>query len=435
MLHKELFLPNETALKQHPVLVALSGGPDSVALLCALIAAGYDCRAAHCNFHLRGDESMRDEHFVRELCKRLGVPLVVKDFDVSGWQQEHGGSVEMACRELRYEWFEQERQRQDCDVVAVAHHANDQVETFFLNLMRGTGTKGLAGMSRLNGNIWRPLLNVTRQELLDYLQNMGQEYVTDSTNNSNEFRRNRLRNDVLPVIEQQFPNAGDHIIETMDNLRDDYEVMMSLVHDKLPNERHINAKDLLSIPCASTLLYHRIRHMGFNRGQCDDAVHAVQQGLSGKIFYGKGNEMLVVNRQTLDIEPITLIEDIIYHVNLENGIEYPVHITISHDNPPFAPAMCDGRIRVAFNSNILNCQHVVLRHWKKGDRFRPFGMKGSKLLSDLFADLKVDYSPKHQLWLLEADGDILWVLGYRASALYPVVSESKDYLLMTLNEH
>ena len=184
-----------------PILVALSGGADSVALLRALHEAGCHSHAAHCNFHLRGDESMRDEQFVRDLCARLEIPLTVKDFDVAAWQQAHGGSVEMACRELRYAWFEQERERLQCSVIAVAHHADDQIETFFLNLLRGTGIKGLTGMSRLSGHIWRPLLVVSRQDILDYLFEIGQGYVTDSTNAQNDYRRNRLRNIVLPIVE------------------------------------------------------------------------------------------------------------------------------------------------------------------------------------------------------------------------------------------
>ena len=177
-----------------PVLVALSGGADSVALLRILLDLGCQCHAAHCNFNLRGIESKRDEQFVRDLCEKLHVRLEVKSFDVPTYQQEHGGSVEMACRDLRYAWFEEERLAHGCPFIAVAHQADDQIETFYLNLMRGTGLRGLTGMKRLNGNVWRPLLGVSRNDLLDYLASIGQDFVTDSTNAQNDFRRNRLRN-------------------------------------------------------------------------------------------------------------------------------------------------------------------------------------------------------------------------------------------------
>ena len=418
-------------LDGRPVLVALSGGADSVTLLVTLIELCIDCHAAHCNFHLRGEESMRDERFVRDLCQRLSVPLFVKDFDVADYQQEHGGSTEMACRELRYAWFEQLRQQQGCALIAVAHHADDQVETFFLNLLRGTGSRGLSGMTRLNGNIWRPLLDVSRADIIDYLRCKGQDYVTDSTNAENDYRRNRLRNIVLPVLEAQFPKTRGRIIDTMNNLELDHTLLSSLVDELLPDDRHIDIATLSAQQHAPTLLYHRIRHMGFNRDQCVQAITAVRQGHSGRQFSGNGFVMHV-NRQTIDIEPINNEPDIEIPIDLSDGLESPVHISISHNNVPFSPLMCDGKSTVAFNSQMLNCRHVVLRHWRQGDRMKPFGLNGSKLVSDMFVDFKLDHVAKRDVWLLEADGNILWVLGHRASALYPVEKESQDYLLLSL---
>ncbi len=418
-------------IKGQRVLVALSGGADSVALLHVLLQAGCDCRAAHCNFHLRGEESMRDERFVRNLCQRLNVPLTVKDFDVAAWQHAHGGSVEMACRELRYDWFEQERQQQDCILIAVAHHADDQIETFFLNLMRGTGVKGLAGMQRKNGNIWRPLLNVTRSDILDFLNSIGQNYVTDSTNAQNDYRRNRLRNIVLPVFEQQFPQAKERILDTMSNVADDHVLLMELIEKALPDEHHFNINTLINQPLASTLLYHRIRHLGFNTEQCAQAVNSARQGNIGRVFPAKGH-LLVVNRHSLDIEAISQPQEVEIPVDLKNGLATPINLNISYGNMPFTPLMCDGKRKVAFNTQLLDCQHVVLRHWRRGDRIKPFGMKGSKLVSDLFNDHRLDHAERHAVWLLEADGEILWVIGHRSSALYPVKIESQDYLILSL---
>ena len=414
-----------------PVLVALSGGADSVALLRILLEAGYDCRAAHCNFHLRGEESMRDERFVRDLCKRLDVPLTVKDCDVATWQRKHGGSVEMACRELRYAWFEQERLRQGCDLIAVAHHADDQVETFFLNLMRGTGLRGLTGMKRLSGNIWRPLLGVSRKDILDYLSSLGQDYVTDSTNAQNDYRRNRIRNIVLPVLASQFPDASERILGTMGNLNDDQELLNALVMENLPNEFHINTTVLCQCPQAPTLLYHRIRHLGFNRQQCVQVVEAARQGHCGRQFTSK-DYILHLNRNSLDLTRAEATSDIEIPVDLTADVLSPIHITVARGDMPFSPKMCDGKKTVAFNTQLLGCKRIVLRHWRRGDRIKPFGMRGSKLVSDLFADLKFDHQDKRDAWLLEADGDILWIAGYRASARYPVELESQGYLLLRI---
>ena len=421
------------ALNGRPVMVALSGGADSVALLRVLLEAGCTCHAAHCNFHLRDSESMRDEEFVRELCLRLNIPLTVKDFDVPAWQLEHGGSVEMACREMRYHWFEQERNRLNCAYIAVAHHADDQVETLFLNLTRGTGVRGLTGMDRMSHRIWRPLLSFTRNDIIDYLKSIGQDFVTDSTNAQNDYRRNRLRNIVLPTMEQQFPKSRERILHTMDNLRRDRDLLDSLIKDILPDDHHISTAILLSCPQAPTLLYHRIRHMGFNREQCVQAVEAAQQGHTGRLFPANGQQ-LVVNRFSLDITPTDTDQDIEIPIDLHSGLNSPVHIDIIHGGTPFTPRMCDGKYRVAFNTQLADCQRTVLRHWRRGDRIKPFGMNGTKLVSDLFADLKLDYADKQNAWIMEADGQIIWVLGYRASAIYPVKPEAQEYLLLTLDK-
>ena len=415
--------------RQQPVLVAISGGADSVCLLRVLIALGCDCRGAHCNFHLRSDESMRDERFVRNLCECLSVPLVVKDFDVANHQLLNGGSIEMACRDLRYSWFEKLRQEMGCGLIAVAHHADDQVETFFLNLLRGTGMRGLEGMSRMNGHIWRPLLGIGREGILCYLHEINQDYVTDSTNLQNDYRRNRLRNIVLPVLERSFPQAKARIQDTMDHLKQDYQLMSLLTKLVLPDVNHIDTHRLSELPDSSTLLYHRIRHLGFNRVQCDQIIEAMRNGHFGRHFITP-THALHVNRQTLDIEENVTCQEVDYEVDLSADITSPVRVEICDNNPPFSPFMCDGKYKVAFDRRVLRCQRIVLRHWRRGDRMRPFGMSGSKLLSDLFADLKLDHADKRDVWLLEADGDILWVLGFRSSNLYPVTRESQDYLLL-----
>ena len=424
------------AIGTTPVLVALSGGCDSVALLRILLDLGCQCYSVHCNFNLRGDESNRDERFVRDLCLKLHVPLTVKSFDVPAYQHEHGGSVEMACRDLRYVWFEEELLAQGCAIIAVAHQADDQTETFYLNLMRGTGLRGLTGMKRLNGNVWRPLLGVSRNDLLNYLAAIGQDYVTDSTNAQNDFRRNRLRNIVLPVMRQQFPHASERTLDTMSNLSDDLDLITSVAMQLLPDERHIDRTLLVNHPHASTLLYHRIRHLGFNRDQCRQAIAALSDNHSGRQFHAQAQgHVMQINRQSIDIEQTTVHEDIEIPIDLNTHVLSPVNILVSSNNDPFSPAMCDGKRKVAFSSSLLKCQRIVLRHWRRGDRIKPFGLKGSKLVSDVFTDLKLDQNAKHNIWLMEADGEILWILGYRAAAHYPVDNESQDYFLLTIDAH
>ena len=206
--------------REDKILVTLSGGADSVALLRLLLAMGYTCEAAHCNFHLRGDESVRDEMFVRELCLQLEVPLHVQHFQTTEEAEKRHISIEMAARELRYAWFEQLRLQQGANVIAVAHHKDDSVETLLLNLIRGTGINGLLGIRPKNGNIVRPLLCLDRKEITEYLQEIGQSYVTDSTNLQDEYTRNKIRLNLLPLMQEINPSVKESLLRTAEHLND-----------------------------------------------------------------------------------------------------------------------------------------------------------------------------------------------------------------------
>ena len=211
---KKLFMPADK------ILVALSGGADSVALLCLLQTLGYECEAAHCNFHLRGEESDRDETFVRQLCTKRQVPLHTVHFDTLRTAEERHISIEMAARELRYEWFEKIRTKSNANVIAVAHHQDDSVETLLLNLIRGTGINGLRGIRSKNGHIVRPLLCLDRNEIINYLNRIGQDYVTDSTNLQDEYTRNKIRLNLLPMMQEINPSVKESILNTAEHLNE-----------------------------------------------------------------------------------------------------------------------------------------------------------------------------------------------------------------------
>ena len=424
------------------LLVALSGGADSVALLRALLELGYTCVAAHCNFHLRGDESMRDEQFVRNLCQNLGVELHVKDFDVMAYKREHKrASTEMACRNLRYDWFQALSRQLNCHRVVVAHHADDNVETFFINLLRGTGISGLVGMSQDSrvSRVARPMLQVTRQQVLDYLAEVNQDYVTDSTNLENDYNRNRLRNVVLPTIDKQFDQARLRITDTMNHLNDEKALLDYLVgrfgdevgsYDEGSDIWCFRKDDLCRTPQPGMALYALIRHMGFNRAQCDQAMQA---SVGSK--FTTWSHTLIVERDVIVVQGNTSVSEpgdkqVDFVLDWTQAVAIGGELNVITHNPPFDRAMVDGRLKVAFNNDILRCKHVLLRHWQQGDRFRPYGMKGSKLLSDLFVDLRLSTEQKKAVWLLEADGEIVWVLGHRAAQAYVVDPGSTDYVLL-----
>ena len=422
-----------------PVLVALSGGADSVALLLALQELGFDCVAAHCNFHLRGEESDRDEAFVRALCHERGVTCEVMHFDVPAYQREHGVSMEMACRELRYAWFEEVRVTNNCQAIAVAHHSDDNVETFFLNLFRGTGMAGLTGMKPRNGHVVRPLLEVSRSEIEDYLRENHQDYVTDSTNSENVALRNRLRNVVLPAVDQMFPDGRRQLLATMEHLNE-YEVLYCELIDQIVSQ-NTEPEDsngfvapyevIAGFRQKSLLLYEIARPYGMNRTQCEQALAGQGEGRSG-YFYSDTHYMRI-NRGNIIIKPLSDAGNERYEVDFQRPESLPValevHIT---SNSPFDASMVNGTDTVAFDSSLLQCKDVVLRRWKDGDCMIPFGMHGRKLLSDLFTDYKLDKEQKKNVWILEADGEIVWVLGLRAANAYKVQPGSTDYILLSV---
>lgn len=417
-----------------PVLVALSGGADSVALLRVLLQLGYDCRAAHCNFHLRGEESNRDEKFVVCLCEQLGVHLDVKHFDVHAYMHERGVSMEMACRDLRYEWFHRLMDEQECGCIAVAHHSDDNIETFFLNALRGTGIAGLTGMKSRNGAVVRPLLCISRLDVIAWLGELGQDFVTDSTNLENDARRNRLRNVVLPALYKEFEGAQQLLLKTIENTqqcndlyRESVGVMSNIVCDKEGESLIIDLEILSSFDNRQMLLYEILKPLGFNVEQCADMLTSAV----GRHFTSPSHKA-AINRMTIEVCPLTQPEEVVFVVDLEDEvIAEPIGLEIRNvDGETFSPNMVDGKCSIALNDEVLSCSQVVLRHWRDGDRFKPFGMCGSKLLSDLFTDLKLSEKEKNYTWILEADGEILWVVGYRASQAFKVPQSATSFVLI-----
>ncbi len=413
------------------VLVALSGGADSVALLDVLVALGYECVVAHCNFHLRGEESNRDCAHAVALAESLGVKIYVKDFDVPEYEKSHGVSTEMACRELRYEWFEQLREKTKSDLIAVAHHRDDNIETFFLNLLRGTGIAGLTGMAYRNGYIVRPMLDCTRDEIEQYLSDRHINYVTDSTNLQNDFKRNRLRNVILPLLNEQFPGGSDAIAMTIANLRCNEEIYRShvyVIEQKYRKENIIEVARLVADEVgAETLLFELLRPCGFNATHVHDIVASIKQ--SGKRFY-TGDCVALLDRGRLILSEMSQEnnrEEFI--INLSGNIKSPINLDVSIIENDGSLSLKADANKVFFDAEILSEDAVFkLRHWQPGDRLAPFGMKGTKKLSDMFSDAKLSLEDKSKVWILTRNAEILWVVGMRASRHYAVKATTKRVL-------
>lgn len=422
--------------RSRPVLVALSGGADSVALLAALCELGYNCVAAHCNFHLRGDESTRDMRFVEQFCERLGVDLSVTHFDVARRMAATGESVEMACRSLRYERFDKLLDTFGAQAVAVGHHCEDNVETFMLNLLRSTGIAGLCGIRYRNGIVVRPLLDATKQQILDYLAARRLDYVTDSSNLSNDYRRNRLRNVVLPALEEQFPGAGKAILKTIANLSDNRLVYDKAIAAYATNCRAANGIiDLVKLAdeaadAAPVVLYELVRRAGLSRSQADDIMAAPMR--SGLFFEGDGGGYELDRGRLTPVGSLAGEVSDEYEVSLSRDILKPVNITVTRgDIASFRP-VADARVAYLDAAALEGDRRWTLRHYRRGDRLEPFGMKGTKLVSDIFNDAKLSASQKRAVWLLVCDDVIVWVVGLRASRRFIVTPETKRYIRLEL---
>ena len=302
------------------VLVTLSGGADSVALLRLLLSMGYTCEAAHCNFHLRDKESDRDEAFVRRLCHESGVLLHIEHFDTTQYAAKKHISIEMAARELRYEWFETLRRQREASVIATAHHKDDSVETVLLNLIRGTGINGLLGIRPRNGNIVRPLLCLSREEIIAYLQYIDQDYVTDSTNLLDEYTRNKIRLNLLPLMKEINPSVKESIIRTTNYLNDAatlYNQSIGEARKRILTPEGIRIEALLQEPVPEAILFEVLHPLGFNTTQIDN-IRQTLDGQPGKTFLGKGWRV-IKDRDLLLIEE----DNILRKVGTQNPFRVP----------------------------------------------------------------------------------------------------------------
>jgi tRNA(Ile)-lysidine synthase len=391
-------------------IVALSGGADSVALLLLLKDAGFNVHAAHCNFHLRGTESDGDELFCERLCSAENIPFHRAHFDTREYAELHKVSIEMAARELRYRWFEQLREDVGAAGICVAHHRDDSVETVVLNMVRGAGVRGLAGIRPRNGYILRPLLCVSRAEIEHYLAKKGQQYVTDSTNLEDEATRNKVRHHVIPELQRLNAKAMENIqhmterMQAVEALLDDYKAKNVQVGAERTS---IRKRDVLN----DYLLYEMLADYGFNSFLASQIYSSMCAGRVGSMFSSKDYDLLV-DRECLLIEPhlkplkaLVIPEAGTYvlsekcKIRIESG-SFPV------SKDPFMATVDASKV----------CFPLTVRRVEEGDWMVPFGMSGRKLLSDMMTDLRMSiFDKRKQLVVVDNQGVIIWAIGVRVS--------------------
>lgn len=418
---------NKLLYPEAPVIVGLSGGADSVCLLSVLTSLGFECIAAHCNFHLRGEESERDFRHAEAVARDLGCKFKHIGFDVDKYRLSHPGkSVEMACRDLRYEWFMALKSEMNAQAIAVGHNADDNIETVLFNLQRGTGLRGLRGMLPHNDKgIVRPLLCISRLEIEAYLHDRKIRYITDSTNLESDYNRNKIRNKLLPFFEQMFPNVRKGITLSINRLSEDDSFIRQAIAEKQNLYKDANGAINLRLltknePEARLLLYEWLSPIGFSRSQTDDMLKACEK--SGALFQSK-NTTLIINRGVImPVRDIKISSDLNRFFSFEIS---PVE-SFSPNNDP---------LKAYFDEEVLNGEPLTCRYWQKGDRMKPFGMHGTKKISDLFNDQKVPVTDKNRIPILMKGDEILWVAGIRTSALYPVTSSTGRFVTVTYHKN
>ena len=412
-------------------LVAVSGGADSVALLLILKRLDYDVEAVHCNFHLRGQESDRDEAFVRSLCDREGVTIHLSHFDTNTYADLHQVSIEMAARELRYRYFEQLRQDIGAVEVCVAHHQDDAVETLLMNLVRGAGIHGLTGIRPRNGHVVRPLLCVSRADIEDYLRSMGQDYVTDSTNLVPDVVRNKLRLQVLPLLRELNPAASENMAKTARRLADVetlYDLTVRRLADEVTVDGAIDVEVLLQGPAPESVLYELLTPKGFNPVQVEQ-IFSCLTGPSGRVFCSPTHEA-VVDRGRLIVEErhetlptMKIPETGTYHYMDGLKLRFSTTETQKISKTSDCATLDADKARFPF----------VIRPVQTGDRFQPFGMEGSRLVSDFLTDRKYSVLEKRrQLVVTDATDNIVWLVGERVDQRYAVSADTRRVLEIQL---
>ena len=418
-------------------VVAISGGADSVALLLILKQLGYRIEAAHCNFHLRGDESDRDEEFVKSLCKSHDIPLHLIHFETGEYATLHQVSIEMAARDLRYGYFRQLCQDIGASDVCVAHHRDDAVETLLMNLIRGAGIHGLTGIRPKNGQIVRPLLCLSRQEIEDYLKTIHQEYVVDSTNLVDDVVRNKIRLRVLPILREINPNVAENIDKTAHYLQQTEKIFNNYISSRLASlvqredgseTQKVSIDSLQQQPSPEAFLHEWLVPFGYNSTQTDQ-IFTHLNGESGREFLSSSHTLLI-DRGQLILEPIQApmktmkIPETGHYRYTENMLfSFDISKDISISNSVLCATIDKANIQFP----------LTIRPVQTGDKFCPFGMEGHRLVSDFLTDQKLSLLDKRrQLVVTDNKGEILWLVGLRIDHRYRVTNSTSSILRITL---
>ncbi len=415
--------------KKTSFLLAVSGGPDSVFLFHHFLNCNLSFEVAHCNFQLRGDESDQEEIFVQNLCAKNQIPFHLKKFDTNEIAKENNESIQLTARNIRYAWFEEIMVQNNLEVLVTAHHLDDRIETFFLNLFRGTGINGLVPIPLFKGNRFRPLIELEKQEILDFLEKNKIDYKLDSSNESIKYSRNSIRLEMLPQIEKLFP---------------DYRLSFRKNFERIEHvqEYVLNQKK-------SFLNQHLKTESGIGRisiNSLSEKIHLqwLLEEYDGHFTHLKELEKLISSQKGKRFElPPHLFTRESDHISIRSLFQEPVNLSIEITEVPFENNLVEVR-HESFIENFKSDEiyldlekingPIIIRNWREGDRFTPLGMKGSKLISDFLTDRKIDSHKRIDTLVAESNSEIIGVLGFCCSNKYKIKSENCNILIIKLKE-
>lgn len=425
---------------QDKILLAVSGGKDSVAMTQLFAAAGFSFGIAHCNFNLRGEESIRDQQFVKNLAEKLGVCFHLESFETEIFARKNKISIQMAARDLRYAFFKTVKEQHDYQKIAIAHHQNDAMETVLLNLIRGTGIAGLHGIKAKKGDIIRPLMCFNSATIDEMIAENEFDYVEDRSNASNKYMRNKIRLDILPEMKKLNPSLEDTFrknLEYFSDLEDflnlQIQQLKQQIFDQKENQITIKIDEIKKLIPKKFLLFELLKDFNFNLTTVENIIESLD-GISGKTFYSETHQVILDRNKLLISEKQ---REIIRTQQIDEGQQMIDlnHFTISINKINGIPK----DLKTDTNSIYMDAEKLIyplkLRTWQEGDRFHPFGMQGEKKISDFLIAEKVPVSQKKQIpILINADGKVIWLCGLRADDRFKVKSNTKKIIILELKK-
>jgi len=414
------------------IIVAVSGGADSMCMLHLFIKSNIDIAIAHCNFQLRGEESDNEENFVKQVAEKYSIPVFIKKFKTTEYASLQKITIQEAARELRYRWFDNLSKIHSYDKIAIAHNADDSIETFFINILRGTGIQGLCGIKPENGNVIRPLLFAFRDEIEQYCKVQNIDYCTDSSNLTDKYLRNNIRHNIIPLFEKIKPDFRNIMLKNIDYLSQTFNIYENAIKDiskKIlqSNDDYdtIDINTLLILPSSKTILFEILKKYGFSSNTCNEIYNCIFAE-SGKQFYSDTHRLIkdrtnfIISKNSQESEQKYYISDITTVISEPLNLTFSIKDNANYEIPRVPNIAALDYEKLQFP--------LIIRKWQNGDYFQPLGMKYFKKLSDFFVDKKFSLIEKERTWILTSGSDIVWVINHRIDERFKITETTGKIL-------